>query len=197
MFYGQSSCSALAEIPLSLRDIASFMVLLGSVHYNLSNCVPLYLKAGFYLSPIAAVKYYPKLSNLKQHKFLSSRLVGHKSKMAWQNWIPSWASRSASTPLLFKLLEAFHSPFFLAASLWTLLLSSSLLHWLGHSCLPLQSVSSVQSLSSVWLFATPWTAAHQASLSITNSRSLLKLMSIESVMPSNHLMLCCPLLLLP
>ena len=57
--------------------------------------------------------------------------------------------------------------------------------------------SSVQSLSHVWLFATPWTAAHQASLSITNSQSLLKLMSIESVMPSNHLILCCPLLLLP
>ena len=56
---------------------------------------------------------------------------------------------------------------------------------------------SVQSLSHVWLFATPWNAAHQASLSITNSRSLLKLMSIESVMPSNHLILCCPLLLLP
>ena len=47
------------------------------------------------------------------------------------------------------------------------------------------------------LFATPWTAAHQASLSIANSRSLLKLMSIESVMPSNHLILCLPLLLLP
>ena len=45
------------------------------------------------------------------------------------------------------------------------------------------------------LFATPWTAAHQASLSISNSRSLLKLMSIESVMPSNHLILCCPLFL--
>ena len=56
--------------------------------------------------------------------------------------------------------------------------------------------SSVQSLSCVWLFATPWTAAHKASLSITNSRSVLKLMSIESVMPSNHL-LCHPLLLLP
>ena len=55
--------------------------------------------------------------------------------------------------------------------------------------------SSVQSLSRVLLFATPWTAAHQASLSITNSWSLLKLMSIESVMPSNHLILCCPLLL--
>ena len=56
--------------------------------------------------------------------------------------------------------------------------------------------SSVQSLSHVWLFATPWTAALQASLSITNSRSLLKLMSITSVMPSNHLILCHPLLLL-
>ena len=57
--------------------------------------------------------------------------------------------------------------------------------------------NSVQSLSRVWLFATPWTAACQASLSITNSRSLLKLMSTELVMPSNHLILCCPLLLLP
>ena len=57
--------------------------------------------------------------------------------------------------------------------------------------------SSVQSLSPVRLFATPRTAAHQASLTITNSWSLLKLMSIGSVMPSNHLILCCPLLLLP
>ena len=54
----------------------------------------------------------------------------------------------------------------------------------------------IQSLSCVWLFATPWTAAHQASLSISNFQSLLKLMSIESVMPSNHLILCRPLLLL-
>ena len=52
-------------------------------------------------------------------------------------------------------------------------------------------------LSRVRLFATPWTAACQASLSISNSRTLLKLMSIESVIPSNHLILCCPLLLLP
>ena len=57
--------------------------------------------------------------------------------------------------------------------------------------------SSVQSLSCVQLFATPWTAARQASLSITNSWSLLKLMSIESVMPSNHLILCRPLHLPP
>ena len=52
--------------------------------------------------------------------------------------------------------------------------------------------SSVQSLSRVWLFVTPWTEACQASLSFTNSQSLLKLMSSESVMPSNHLMLCVP-----
>ena len=57
--------------------------------------------------------------------------------------------------------------------------------------------SSVHSLSRVRLFVTPWTAAHQASLSITSSWSLLKFMSIESVMPSNHLILCCPLLLPP
>ena len=62
-------------------------------------------------------------------------------------------------------------------------------HVLSESC-------SIQSLSRVQLFATPWTAAPQASLSITNSQSLLKLMSIASVMPSNHLILCHPLLLL-
>ena len=58
-------------------------------------------------------------------------------------------------------------------------------------------INSVQLISHVRLFATPWTAACQASLSITNSQSLLKLMSIASVMPSKHLMLCRPLLLLP
>ena len=62
---------------------------------------------------------------------------------------------------------------------------------------PSRKFSSVQSLSHVQLFATPWTAACQAPLSITNSWSLLKLMSIESVMPSNHLMLSHPLLLQP
>ena len=61
----------------------------------------------------------------------------------------------------------------------------------------LASFSSVQSLTHVRLFVTPWTAAHHASLSITNSQSLLKLMSIKLVMPSNPLVLCCPLLLLP
>ena len=64
--------------------------------------------------------------------------------------------------------------------------------WLG-----LIKFSSVQSLSCVWLLVTPWTAARQACMSVTNSRSLPKLMSIELVMPSNHLILWGPLLLLP
>ena len=61
----------------------------------------------------------------------------------------------------------------------------------------LLAFSSVQSLSCVWLFATPWTAACQASLSITNAQSLLKFLFVKLVMPSNHLILCRPLLLLP
>ena len=59
------------------------------------------------------------------------------------------------------------------------------------------SVSSLRPISYVWLFGTPWISPHQASLSITNSWSSVKLMSIESVMPSSHLILCLPLLLLP
>ena len=70
-------------------------------------------------------------------------------------------------------------------------LGACLLWWLLQA-----QFSSVQSLSHVQLFATPWTAAHQASLSITNSWSFLKIMSIKSVMPSNHLLLCHPLLFL-
>ena len=64
---------------------------------------------------------------------------------------------------------------------------------LSNMFIPVQ-FSSVQSLSRIRLFTTPWTAAHQAALSITNSWSLLRLMSIESMMPSNHLILCHPLL---
>ena len=74
--------------------------------------------------------------------------------------------------------------------IWTIL-------WRQGSCSTSDWFSSVQSLSCVWLFVTPWTAARQATLSITNSWNLLKLMSIESVMLSNHLILCHPLLLLP
>ena len=64
-------------------------------------------------------------------------------------------------------------------------------------CTEKETITSVQVLSHIQLFATPWTAACQASLSITNSRSLLKLISIELVMPSNHFILCHTLLLLP
>ena len=67
-------------------------------------------------------------------------------------------------------------------------------HFISHLNSIYRSGSSVHSFSRVRLFVTPWTAALQVSLSITNSQSLLKLMSIKSVMPSNHLILCCPLL---
>ena len=69
--------------------------------------------------------------------------------------------------------------------------------WESIKLLKLPKAALVQSLSRVQLYATPWTAAHQASLSITNSQSLLKLTSITLVMPSNQLILCCPLLLQP
>ena len=79
-----------------------------------------------------------------------------------------------------------HWPYWMLARMWNN----------GQSRLLLVVVV-IQSLSRVWLFVTPWSAARQAPLSITNSPSLLKLMSIESVMPSDHLILCRPLLLLP
>ena len=72
------------------------------------------------------------------------------------------------------------------------------IRWMKRQCISIIiSVWSVQSLSRVQLFATPWTIAHQASLSISNSWSPPKPMSFESMMPSKHLILCCPLLLLP
>ena len=95
-------------------------------------------------------------------------------------------------PLLF-LVELF-------ALKCTLMSACSLVFlWISVSVrsFPSFQFGSVQSLSRVWLFASPWTAAHQASLSITISWSLFKLMSIELGMPSNHLILCRPLLLLP
>ena len=70
-------------------------------------------------------------------------------------------------------------------------------YWYFDICLLSPSVHSVQSPCCIQLFATPWTTGRQASLYITNSRSLLKLTSIEWVMPSNYLILCCPLLLPP
>ena len=81
------------------------------------------------------------------------------------------------------------------------ILNFAFLQWIFCICIFFHTkiicFGSVQSLSCVWLFTTPWTTARQASLSITNSGSLLKLIPIKSVMPSNHLILCCPLLLLP
>ena len=76
-------------------------------------------------------------------------------------------------------------------------IEESLHPWDKAHLVKLKYLISVQLLSSVKIFATPWTAARQASLSITNSQSLPKLMSIELVMPSNHFILCRPLLLLP
>ena len=78
------------------------------------------------------------------------------------------------------------------------MLTRQILYLLSHQGSPQGGpFSSIQLLSHVRLFVTPWTAERQASLSITNSQSLPKLMSIESMMPSNYLILCCPLLLLP
>ena len=111
--------------------------------------------------------------------------------------------------LLFSENQLFISLFFVFSILFPISLISAfitiisfhLLLWVYFALIFLgswgRSLDSVQSLSRVRLFATPWTAACQASLSITNCWSLPKLMSIESVMPSNHLILCCPLLLLP
>ena len=78
---------------------------------------------------------------------------------------------------------------------WILILLTWI--WMNSAELNWTWISSVQSLIRVWLFATPWTGALQVSLAITNSWSLPKFMSIESVIPSNHLILCRPLLLLP
>ena len=101
--------------------------------------------------------------------------------------------------LIFLLFGWWTSIFWFSYSLFSFLLFCSIfpghiLNFIKHCSV---QFSSVQSLSWIRLFATPWTAANQAPLSITNSRSLLKLMSIELVMPSNHLILCRPLLLPP
>ena len=105
---------------------------------------------------------------------------------------PSWTSPSTSHPIL--PLQVVTEHWIWAPSIIQQIPTGHLFYiW---QCI--RSVfSSVQSLNRVHLFATPWTAALQASLSITNSWSLLKIMSIKSVMPSNHLILCHPLLLLP
>ena len=142
----------------------------------------------------------PSLDSLWPHPFLflglartlSSSASRHpRARDSWTPWVqavassgdPELAASSCDLLCLRPLLLSFFS------------LKEMFIYWL---CWVFYAqFSSVQSLSHVRLFATPWTAARQASLSIANSRSLLRLMSIESVMPSNHLILCCPLLLLP
>ena len=113
-----------------------------------------------------------------------------------RQWFPVPWSQALT---YFKNVSCYH-----VGSFWVLSSFAFLRFWFylqGENCIlgvlstsifcPLcLSVQFIRSLSHVWLFVTPWTAARQASLSITNSRSLLKLMSIESVMPSNHLILC-------
>ena len=80
---------------------------------------------------------------------------------------------------------------------WSTLIMATIFEPLLFHQIPSVQFSSVQSLSRLWLFATPWIVARQPSLSITDPQSSLKLTSIESVMPSSHLILCCPLFLLP
>ena len=93
-----------------------------------------------------------------------------------------------------NFLKGSQTSFFPSSNFSSLFLNFSIFICLSF---PFNHYQSVQSLSHLWLFETPWTAACQASLSITNSQSLLKLMSIESVKPSHHLILCWPLLPLP
>ena len=97
-------------------------------------------------------------------------------------WVDISSFRGSSPPRDWTCISCIASRFFTACAIGKV---------------HLINFSSVQSLRCVWLFAIPWTAAHQASLSITNSQSLLKLMSIMLVMPSNHLIPCHPLLFLP
>ena len=124
---------------------------------------------------------------------LEESMATHSSVLAWR--IPMdrgtwWARIHGVTKSRTRLSDSAHSTALQGIS-WHLT-SSAVLHF------SLQLlICCCCSVSHVQLFVTPWTAACQASLSFTISQSLLKLMSIESMMPSNHLILCCPLLLLP
>ena len=115
------------------------------------------------------------LPNADDSSFISSHTVRPEATMTKSRTEPG-----SPSPVRAMCL----SPFSSAQSFW---------EWIFKKCLYVV----VRSLSRVWFFATPWTAARQASLSFTISQSLFKPMSIESAMPSNCLILCCPLLLLP
>ena len=126
--------------------------------------------------------------------FLPTGYMGHT--LVWPKWVPQWPDTDA-----FSLWGS-----------WLILLQQVTQRWLFyefrdvkyvgkhflHSIWPIpwSPLRPVQLLSPFWIFVSPWAAAHQASLSITNSQNLLKLMFIESVMSSNYFIFCCPLLLL-
>ena len=110
----------------------------------------------------------------------------------WQPHSSYWVFKGEETKRYNPAVEERVLPW---ACLWCLKLNPWMGRLLIHGILGKHQFSSVQSLSYVQLFVTPWTAAHQASVSITNSWGLLKLISIESMMPSYHLILCHPLLL--
>ena len=113
-------------------------------------------------------------------------LIGYLGK-SWMETLKTWNLFPTST----------HSKIFWASLFCACIGSISIKKALPFGACILVQFSSIQLLSCVRLFATPWIAARQASLSVTNSQSSLRLMSIESVMPSSHLILCRPLLLLP
>ena len=104
------------------------------------------------------------------------------------DWNENWLFQSYGHCSVFQIFWHIHCSTLIALSFRV---------WNSSTKISSPLISSVQSLSCVWLFATPWISACQASLSITHSQSSLKLTSIESVMPSSHLILCRPLLLLP
>ena len=137
------------------------------------------------------IPWTEKLSRLYP---MGSQRVGHDWEISlWFHCV--WKIMTA----LFIYFKHYKSSGIFLTTSWLFFLEKSLenVHYQIMICVHSVQFSSVQSLSRVQLFATSWITAHQASLSITNSRSLLKLMSIESVMPCNHLILCYPLLLLP
>ena len=117
----------------------------------------------------------------------------HGVRKSW-TWLSNWTTTNINYVQMYHQQLRVHSPGSVTVTTEMFL---NIFITPKRNPLPVNQFSSIQSISRVRLFATPWTAARQASLSITNSRSLLKLMSIESEMPSNHLILCHPLLLMP
>ena len=143
-------------------------------------------------------RFLDLLVKVKSKGFRNSLNVKWKSLSPLRRFVTPWTiTCQAPLSMEFSRQECWSGlPFLLHGILLTQEWNPQ--HWKAYS-LPMyhHQFSSVQSLSCVQLFATPWTTACQASLSITNSRSLSKLMSIELVLPSNNLILSCPLLLLP